>query len=541
MKKSGFIDGAIIATLAIFISKFLGIIYVTPFHSIVDYNGAALYGYAYQIYNLFLMISTAGIPLAISKLTSEYNSLGKNNEKNYVFKASQKIIIIFSIISFLTCFIFAPTIAEILIGTKDSVINSISEIAFVIRCVSFAILVVPTLSIIRGYLQGNGFMGASSFSQVIEQVVRVLVIIVGSFLAYKVFNLSLKVTIGIAVFGACIGAIIGLIYLLIKLFSIKKDITVNDDKLKKEDKKTIITKIIIYAIPFIIINIANSLYSITDLSLLIRGLNYLGFKATEVTTISGIFTTYVSKMNTIITSIATGIALSLVPSIARSNAKKDYKDINDKFNKTIQIFMYVALPLAIFMCIFSKQIWTIFFGYKELGVIILRFSVIVAAVDALYIMICNGLQGLNQTKLIYISVLLGLGINLILDIPLMFAFNEIGIYPYYGTIAATLIGYIISLFIPFIALKSKYNLNYNNTFKKVPKLILSYLLMIFLSFLACGIIRNVNNRILLTLIIGLIGIILLVIYYIINKKEINEILGKDISNKLFRKKREKDE
>ena len=98
MKKNGFIEGAIIATLAIFISKFIGIIYITPFHSIVGYEGGALYGYAYQIYNFFLVISTAGIPLAISKLTSEYNSLGKINEKNYMLKASQKFIFFFSLI-----------------------------------------------------------------------------------------------------------------------------------------------------------------------------------------------------------------------------------------------------------------------------------------------------------------------------------------------------------------------------------------------------------------------------------------------------------
>ncbi len=532
MKKSNFIEGAIIATLAIFISKFIGIIYIIPFQSIVSYEGAALYGYAYQIYNLFLIISTAGIPLAISKLTSEYNSLGKIKERNYMFKSARKFILIFSIIAFLICFIFAPTIAEILVGTKDSVLSSIPEITYVIRAVSFAILIVPLLSIIRGFLQGNGFMFPASFSQVIEQIARVAVILGGSYLTYKVFNCSLKTTIGIAVFGAFVGAFIGYVYLINKLFKLKKDIKVNDSELKKQERKLIFKKVILYAIPFIVINIANSLYSVTDLALLIRGLDYLRFSQREITTISAMFTTYIPKMNTIITSIATGIALSLVPSIAKSNAQKDYKDINEKFNKTIQIFLYVALPLAIFMSIFAKQIYTIFLGENAIGTIILRYSIIVAAIDALYIMICNGLQGLNETKLIYTSVLLGLGLNLFLDIPMMFAFNDLGIYPYYGTITATLIGYFVSLFIPFIALKKKYHLNYKNTYQKIPKLLFSYLIMILLSFLTCGIINNIENRILLVLILAIISIIFLVIYYLLNKKEIKEILG----NKFHKKK-----
>ncbi len=537
MKKNGFIEGAIIATLAIFISKFIGIIYITPFHSIVGYEGGALYGYAYQIYNFFLVISTAGIPLAISKLTSEYNSLGKVNEKNYMLKASQKFIFIFSLISFLICFLFAPTIAKILVGTKDSVLSTIPEIAFVIRCVSFAILVVPLMSVVRGYFQGSGFMFPSSFSQVIEQIVRVIVILMGSFICYKMLHLSLKFTIGIAVFGAFLGALVAYIYLFIKMKELKKDKT-KPKELKINEKKKIIKKVILYAIPFIVINVANSLYSITDLSLLIRGLNYLKYSPVEITTISGMFTTYISKMNTIITSIATGIALSLVPTLAKSKAQKDYQDINDKFNKTIQIFLYIALPLAIFMSIFANQVYAIFISPSTLGTTILRYSIIIAAVDALYIMICNGLQGLNETKLIYKSVLLGLSLNLILDLPLMFIFNDLGLYPYYGTITATLIGYIISLFIPFVALKNKYHLEYKETLKKLPRLLFSYVIMIVLSLITCGIINNVDGRFRLIFIMAIIGIVFLVIYYTINKDAINKIFGKDLSKKI-RKKRDK--
>lgn len=539
MKKSGFIDGAIIATFAIFLTKFIGIIYVIPFYSIIGTQGGALYGYAYSIYNLFLIISSAGIPLAISKLTSEYNALGKLKEKEYMFQITRKIIIAFSIISFLLCFIFAPHIANLIIGDIQGG-NTIADVTFVIRCVSFAILVVPMLAISRGYLQGHGYIRPSSFSQVIEQLVRVAVVIGGSYFVLKILNLSLKTAVGVAVFGACVGAIVAYIYLINKMFKAKKDKNIDINDLKKEERKEITKKIILYALPFVITNVANSLYNTTDMILLKQGLHLLNFPGADIETISSVFTTWGHKLNTIVTSIATGLAISLVPNIAKSNAKGDLDDINDKINKTLQVFLYVALPVALFMSVFAREIWTIFYGSEVyFGPIIFKFLILTAAADALYIMICNGLQGLNKTKLIYVSVGLGLLTNLCLDIPLMLLFNKIGIYPYYGAIVATLIGYSISLIIPLVTLKKDFNLNYSTTIKKIPKLFGVYLLMIFLSFIYRGIISNVDNRILLIILIGIIGCVLVSIYYIFNKNDIEEITGKNIKGLLKRKKREK--
>ena len=79
--KSGFVKGAFIATFGIVLTKILGILYVIPFHAIIGESGGALYGYAYTIYVLFMSLSSAGIPLAISKIVSEYQTLGYYHAK----------------------------------------------------------------------------------------------------------------------------------------------------------------------------------------------------------------------------------------------------------------------------------------------------------------------------------------------------------------------------------------------------------------------------------------------------------------------------
>ena len=96
LRKNNFLEGAFIATFCIVLTKIIGIIYVIPFYRIIGEQGGTLYGYAYTIYNIFLTISSVGIPLAISKLTSEYTTLEMFDKRNRTYKISTKIIMTFS-------------------------------------------------------------------------------------------------------------------------------------------------------------------------------------------------------------------------------------------------------------------------------------------------------------------------------------------------------------------------------------------------------------------------------------------------------------
>ena len=187
MKKNSFMQGAFIATFGIVLSKILGIIYVIPFYAIIGEQGGALYGYAYSIYSIFLGISQAGIPLAISKIVSEYNVLGYYDAKRRTFELGKKVLSMLGVVCFLIMFIFAEVVANIIIGDVSGG-NTIGDVTFVVRVISFAVLVVPFLSIYRGYLQGHKFITPTSVSQVLEQIIRVLVIVLGSFLTLKVFK-----------------------------------------------------------------------------------------------------------------------------------------------------------------------------------------------------------------------------------------------------------------------------------------------------------------------------------------------------------------
>ena len=163
MRKDSFLKGTIIASMAIIITKIIGVLYVIPFYNIIGENGGVLYSYAYNIYALFLNISTAGIPIALSMIISEYIALNKLDAKERAYSLGKKVIMTFSIVAFLILFIFSDYIALFYVdGIAGS--NPISDISLVIKAISISLIITPFLSVLRGYLQGYKFIAPSSIS-----------------------------------------------------------------------------------------------------------------------------------------------------------------------------------------------------------------------------------------------------------------------------------------------------------------------------------------------------------------------------------------
>lgn len=344
----------------------IGIIYVIPFNAIIGEQGGALYGCGYNIYQLFLSISSAGFPFAISKITSEYNSLGYQKAIADTYKISLKMISILSFVIFIILFAFAPQIVKLTIGTSVGG-NTYQDIGFVVRMVSFAILVIPFLSVTKGFLQGYKYITPYSVSQVIEQVVRVIVILVGSFLCVKVFHLPLRYAVGIAVSGAFFGGLVAYLYLRRKMHQANLIQKVAPDA-KTITKKEIIKKIIMYSIPFILISLVNNLYTTIDMILLSRTMSdFLKINTNIVESVIGIYTTWGIKLNNIILAISTGLVTSLIPNIVTSFTKNDMDDVNLKFNKAIQCVLLVIVPMTIFLSLLVKPVWTLFYGKSYYG------------------------------------------------------------------------------------------------------------------------------------------------------------------------------
>lgn len=540
MKKNSFIQGAFIATFGIVLSKILGMIYVIPFYSIIGDQGGALYGYAYSIYSIFLGISQAGIPLAISKIISEYNVLGYYDAKKRAFKLGKKTLTILGVICFLIMFVFAGNISDLIIGDITGG-NTKEDVTFVIRVISTAVLVVPLVSIYRGYLQGHKYIAPTSVSQVLEQFVRVFIIIFGSYLTLKVFNLSLTTTVGVAVFSATVGALCSYFYLVFKTNKNKRQLerkTMKVDEPKITDKE-IVQKILIYAFPFIMIDVFKSLINSVDVFMLVKVLvNGIGYTMEQAETIMSVVSTWGLKINMIIVSISTGLMVSLIPNLTASFVKNDMDDVRSKINQTLQTLLFFTIPMTFGLSVLAKPVWTVFYGVSEFGPSVYQYYVFVALATTLFTVSISILQLLKEYKRVFIGLLSGLLTNALLNIPLLYGFHNLGLPAYYGSITSTILGYSLCSFMSLHYIGKKYKVSYEDTIKKVINIVLTTLLMVIVLLLFKNIIPFTStSRIVNILIILVYTVIGGLIYFVImfKTKLIYQIFGVNNVNKIIRK------
>ena len=537
MKQNSFVSVTFIATISIILVKILGILYVIPFYKIIGEDGGALYSYAYNVYNLFLNISTAGIPIAISKIISEYNALEMYEAKERAYKLGRNFIMIISIIAFFLLFVFAEEFATLILG-KITGGNTIKDVGFVIKSVSFCLLIIPFLSVAKGYMQGHEFITVPSISQVIEQIVRIAVILMGSYIVIEVLNKSVSLGVGIAVFGAFLGGLAAYIYIKYKIYKNKEVFKIEKLKIDKVTNKEIIKKIATYAIPFIIVSVATDIYGLTDMTLVVRASYNIGYTASESETIASILATWCPKICMIINAIAMGMSASLIPHIVSSFAKNKIKETNQKFNQALNIIIVVSLPLAIGLSVLSSPIYNLFYGYNLYGPSILKYSAFQAIFASIFIIMSMALQSLNKFKSVYLSTIVGFLVNAILDIPLMYLCDYLGFQAFYGAILATIIGYIVSYVIVLYSLKKSLKFNYKEIKRTLIKVLIPTISMTLALFVLKMIINiNTKNHIKSLIVCIPFAIIGGIIYILISYKIglLDEVFGEKYVKNILRK------
>ncbi len=469
------VRGTMLLTGAAFLSKLLGMIYVIPFNELVGTRGGALYLYAYNPYTILISISTVGVPLATSKFISKYNSLGDYYTGLRMFRLGIILMSITGFISFLILFFSADWLANSIV-VDDKYGNSVADVKMVIRMVSFALLIIPGMSIVRGFFQGNQSMGPTAVSQVIEQIVRIAFVLISAYIIIKIYDGTIATAVGFATFASFIGALASIVVLLRYWIKRKDFIMTNvNDQVVKEDIpiRELIYELFSYAGPFILVGMAIPLYQNVDQFTFNKAMASIGQGNISEAAFAAI-NLYGHKLVIIPVTLSTGISMTIIPVLTQSFTNQDFPNLKKQINQTLQIVFVLVVPAVVGLSVLSYEAYGSLYGLAdiELTSYLLAWYAPVALLFALYAVSAAILQGINQQNFAVVSLLVGFVIKLSLNTFMIERFGAI------GSILTTMLAVFVAVIINLIRIKASIKYSYKQVFKQLLLVIIFSLIML---------------------------------------------------------------
>lgn len=543
LKKNGFIDGTFITYISVIFTKILGALYIIPFTAVIGENGMVIYSCAYLIYNLVLNASTSGIPTAMSILISEHNTKGLHKTKMKYYRVGMAVTMLAGFLLFLLLEIFAGNISSFYISqvAKNTSQMSVGALTNAIRSVGFCLLVVPFLSIFRGFLQGQRFLAVSSYSQVIEQISRIAVVLAGAYIAINVLGFEISVGVNIALLGAGISAAVAAIYLKLKAKNSKDVLISTSDETDVPTTKYIIKRFLSYSIPVFIVAISGNVYDLTDNMVVVSLISGLGYKNADL--IGSIISTYGPKISMIVFSLSIGLTNSIVPAMAAHVANKEFKEANKKLCTAVNIILGVSVPMSMGIFFLSDPIYAMFYGKNgaEYGGFMLKFIILISVVSSIKITLCMAMQGLKKTVTVCVATITGILVNIGLDYALILLFYHVfglGEKSYIGAFIATFIGQMTCILIILVSLRKSLNFRYGSIFRTgikilIPTVVMSVVVGLLQSFLPVSSTRGISQILHLCVYAAVGGIIYLALAY--KSGALVQVFGENTVNKVLSK------
>ncbi|MBD1372458.1 polysaccharide biosynthesis protein [Hazenella sp. IB182357] len=429
--QQSFIKGVAILSLAAFLSKLLGAVYRVPYQNITGDSGMFVYGTIYPLYSAILIIATAGFPVAISKLVSERLAQGNKQEAERIFEIALLMMGFIGGTLFFSTFIGAPTIASWM-GSK-------ALLTIPIQAVSFSFLVIPIISAVRGYFQGYQNMIPTAVSQVVEQLVRVTIILLAAWVCMT-HGFGVVYAGAGAMMGAFGGGLVALL-VLYAYWSREKMILKQSDlmPMQKVKNRRILYAIFKIALPISLGSLVIPFYALVDSFTIINTLTHTGWMMEEVIQIKGIYDRGQPLLQ-FASFFATAIALSIVPAIASTLAHNQTYQSQAKGILALRLTLLFGFPASIGLAVVMEPINIMLFkdsaGSSALAILALTtiFSTLGITSTAI-------LQGLGfVTRPVWnlmIGVFFKVGLNLLL----------IPVWGIHGAAVASICGYAIAIWL----------------------------------------------------------------------------------------------
>lgn len=428
---TGFVVQGSILAIASILARVIGLIYRVPVTRIIGDYGNGLYGFAFEVYSMMLLISSYSLPTAISKLVAARNHNREHKNAYKIFKAGMFLALAVGTFTAVVTFFLADFIAGTVM--KDPMI------AFSLRVLAPAILIVAIMGILRGYYQGLGTMMPTAISQIVEQLINAIVSVVASMYLFSYGNKVAKIlqndkygpAYGAAgsTLGTLAGAIVGLAFLLFMMAiyqRVLKKKLARDRTVRTESYREIYKLLFATIVPIILSTAVYNSSVFIDQIIFNNVMSARG--VANYTTMFGVFTGKYRLLVNVPVSIASAMASSTIPTLTAAVASKDRELINEKINISIRFVMVIAIPSSVGLAVLGSPILQLLF--KDTRALPAQLLMVGSSAVVFYSLstLSNGiLQGLNQMRVPVTNAFISLIFHVILVYGLV-AFTELNIY-----------------------------------------------------------------------------------------------------------------
>ena len=432
-KKNTFVKQAAILASAGIMVRILGFAYRLPLTDMIGDKGNGIYSAGYNLYNMFLVISSAGLPAAISKMVSEKITLGQYKNAEKIFGVSLINAGILGLLFSVLMFFGAGRFCEIIESPRSY---------YSILTLSPTIFIVALMSVFRGYFQGMGTTVPTAVSQIIEQIFNAFFSV---YLAWLLVGLGVEYGAAGGTAGTGIGAFAGLIFISIVFLknkpSIKSRFKADKANYKTDSFKDITATLFKTAIPIISGTAIFSMTNLIDMQMVNSRLAASGaFSPEQIEALYGQLTGKYVTLTTLPVSISTALATAVLPSIASSRVKGDSKAVKSKISTTLRLTMIISVPSAIGIGILGDQILRLLFPRYSGGGILLKVGALSIIFLALSQIATGVLQGIGKLQVPAINALIGS----IFKIPVNYVLIGIASVNVVGAVISTTVCYIIA-------------------------------------------------------------------------------------------------
>lgn len=456
-----FFSGVIILTVSNIIIKAIGLLFKIPMNHVVGDTGMGYYTSAYTIYTLLYMISTAGLPVAVSKLISESRAQGKIKQARNIFKITLRLFVIVGFSMMALMFIAAKWYSTVIVGAPPTYacIYAIAPTLFFV-CITSAF---------RGYFQGYQQMIPTAISQLIESVCKLAIGILAALYAINK-GYEIYVVAAYAAIGLTVGVFLGTVFLAISkiLFKPQKydeeylsEVALNDEC---ESTGTILKRLVTIAIPITLSASVMSLTNVIDAVLVQHLLQFTGMTQEAATTIYGNYTTLAVPMFNLPTVLINPIGYSIIPLISVTNGAGNTQKSKMVMESALRVTVILALPCAIGLTVLAGPILSLF--YVESSVATATPLLMLLAPSSFFVCILTVtnaiLQATGNERMPLISMLVGGAVKIAMNCLL------IGTIGMAATPISTLICYVAATLLNFVFVIRRTNLapKFSKTFMR---------------------------------------------------------------------------